>query len=68
LPQELFDDLAAQRTQGKAQADFTLADVYVVAERPVQTDASQGKSRRGKERQQDGAEAVFGNAVREVLL
>jgi hypothetical protein len=59
LPEELRDDLTAPSAEGKAQADFALADVDIVAERSVQADASQGKSRNGKERQQDRAEAIF---------
>ena len=49
LPEELFNDLAAESTESEAQADLALAQVNVVAERAVEADAGERERRRCKE-------------------
>ncbi len=68
LPQKLLDDLAAKRAESEAQSDFAPANVDGIAERAVQAHARERKSGGREKSEKDGAQAVFGEPIGEVLL
>ena len=68
LPEKLFNDLAAECAEGETEADFAAADIDGIAESAVEADAGERKGGGREEREKDGAEAVFSQAVGKVLF
>lgn len=68
LPENLFNDLAAEGAEGETEADFAAADVDGIAESAVEADAGEREGGGREEGEKDGAEAVFCQAVGEVLF
>ena len=68
LRQEKREDLAAQRSQGKAHTNLTLPHAAQIVQGSIEPDADQRNGRGGEEGHQQGAQAALRRDVVDVLL